>query len=446
MINLPEKFLKNMQILLQDEFADFLKEYDKPFLKTLRINTLKCDQNFISKNLSQSLKNKVAYENAFFVDSESKFGSNPLHHAGAIYMQEASALLPVNCISFDGDELVLDMCASPGGKSGQIAERIPNGSLVSNEIITNRAIILKENMIRMGYTNTIVTSTTPQNLTKLGPIFDVILIDAPCSGEGLFRREQKAIEEWFDGINQKNHIRQLEILDLSTNLLKNGGKIIYSTCTFSEQENEDVIKEFLATHPTYSLSDISESVIQNTSAGIDNIGRRVFPHKNKGEGQYMCVLQNTQIETNYIYQKPILKNLNLREQRILSEFTKKYMQDFNFTPKSYEDNICIAPPYEINTSHIYVLKYGISFGKIENNRFIPNHNAFTSLGKYFKYRIDLNFDDPNIQKYLRGESLDLDTNISGYAVLCVQGITLGGVKITNGRANNLYPKYLRNKL
>ena len=179
--------------LSKEEFALFLAEYDKPFIKTIRLNNIRNIDDHILNLINLDKDKKLNYANAYIVDNTLKFGNHPLHHAGAFYVQEASAMLPALCVKFSDGDLVLDMCAAPGGKSSQIAEQIPKGTLVSNEIITNRAIVLKENITRLGFKNVIVTSTTPENLTKLGNIFDKILVDAPCSGEGLFRKEDESI-------------------------------------------------------------------------------------------------------------------------------------------------------------------------------------------------------------------------------------------------------------
>ena len=444
MKQLPEKFLKNMQTLLGEEFAMFLNSYKQSVFKGLRCNNNKINLEFLQNILNLKECKTIDFIPAIIINENTKFGNNPLHHAGLFYIQEPSAMLPPLCTKYKEDDIVLDLCASPGGKSGEIAERIPNGLLVSNEIITNRAIVLKENMIRMGYTNNIVTSTTPQNLEKLGAVFDKILVDAPCSGEGLFRKDENTINEWYDGINEKNSLRQLEILESASKLVKAGGEIIYSTCTFSKVENEDVIEKFLKEHQDFYLGEITTEVKALTTNGINNIGRRVYPHKNMGEGQYMALLvKKADIEYNTYKSKSCMRNLTNKEQVIVNNWIKTNMNNCNFNIKAYEDNICIIPPKEINTKGIFVLKYGTILGKIENDRLIPNHNVFVSYGNLFKQKLEYSLNDEDVQKYLKGESLEVDTNIKGYAVICVEGYALGGVKISNNRANNLYPKHLR---
>lgn len=447
MKELPQKFLQNMQTqLTEKEFALFLKEYEKPFIKSIRfVNTKNIDSNIINL-LHLSKQDKLPFANAYIVDNKRKFGNHPLHHAGLFYVQEASAMLPALCTSFNDDDLVLDMCASPGGKSSQIAEQIPNGTLVSNEIITSRAVVLKENITRLGFKNVIVTSTTPENLTKLGNIFDKILVDAPCSGEGLFRKEDESIKQWHEQINNKNAQRQLEILDKATKLVKNSGKIIYSTCTFSKLENEDVCKEFLKTHNDFILDEISEVVKNNTTCGYENIGRRVYPFNNIGEGQFMAVFKNiNEPDVDSKSKKINMRKLTSREQKIVLDWIQKYLNNFNSELLAYEDNIFAVPNKKINTDGIFTLQYGVNMGKIIKDRFEVNHNAFTAYGELFKQQINLTLNDEDVKKYLSGESLIVKNLNNGYACVNVENHSLGGVKIAGDRANNLYPKHLRIK-
>ncbi len=481
MIELKEEFLSNMKELLKDDFGEFLAIYDKPFIKGLRVNTTKISLSAFSK-LFPTMQDKIPYANAFYLSGSDKLGSSPYHHAGLFYIQEPSAMQPALSTQIAPDSVVLDLCASPGGKSGQIAEMLnESGLLVSNEIITARAKILKENMDRLGYKNVIVTSTTPQNLTRLGNIFDIIILDAPCSGEGLFRREPEAMAQWNKGINKMNSERQLELLNLATNLLKPNGKIIYSTCTFSKTENEDVVAQFLQTHPTFTLGEINPALLpysfsletqtkqneesktnQSPNSQIDlnklnsNLKRdlnknqfnpqnlrRVMPHKNKGEGQFYAVLQDTQEPQIDNKKYDYLEPPKASEKQIVADFIKKQTNLTNLKIKSYEGNILCPPQKEINTKSIFVLKYGINLGKIENKRFIPNHNFFTTLGNQFKIIINLTTEE-EVQKYLKGEQLETaNTALSGYCTIAYNNFPLGGGKVSNGKINNLYPKYLR---
>ena len=240
-MNNIEVFFDRMKDILGDEFDDFKESLNQPIQKSVYVNQNKIATEDFKKIVDFSLE-QIPYEkNGFYVDNE-KRGRHPLHHAGAFYMQEPSAMFTVNAIELNGDERVLDMCSAPGGKSIQIANRIPNGVLVSNEIVKSRAEILFSNIERMGLKNVIISNDSPANIAKAyGNTFDVVLVDAPCSGEGMFRRGEDVVKEWYPEINEKCACRQLEILNEADKTLKQGGKLIYSTCTYSVLENEDVI-------------------------------------------------------------------------------------------------------------------------------------------------------------------------------------------------------------
>ena len=445
MKELPKKFLENMQTQLsKEEFALFLAEYDKPFIKTIRLNNIRNIDDHILNLINLDKDKKLNYANAYIVDNTRKFGNHPLHHAGVFYVQEASAMLPALCVKFSDGDLVLDMCAAPGGKSSQIAEQIPKGTLVSNEIITNRAIVLKENITRLGFKNVIVTSTTPENLTKLGNIFDKILVDAPCSGEGLFRKEDESIVQWDENINAKNAERQNEILDYASKLCKSGGSIIYSTCTFSRLENEDVCKKFLKEHKNFVLGNIEEVVKQNTTCGYDNIGRRGYPFSSIGEGQFMAVFTNTDAETfDQTKEKTNMRKLSNKERSIFDNWVKENLANFDCEVLAYEDNIFAIPTHKINTTGIFTLQYGVNLGKIIKDRFDVNHNFFTAFGHQFKNQLQLSLYDENVKKYLLGESLTNLNIKNGYACVMIENNPVGGIKVVGDRANNLYPKHLR---
>ena len=443
MIKLPKQFLDNMKVLLKDDFNSFLDSYNEESVKAIRVNTKKTTYENLKSIMGDNLGDKVPYANAFYIDSDQKLGNSIFHYAGLFYVQEPSAMQPVLSATIKEDSIVLDMCASPGGKSGQIAELLnDDGLLVANEIITNRAKILKENMDRLGYKNVIVTSTPPENLTRLGNIFDVIILDAPCSGEGLFRRAPQACDEWNSGINEMNSVRQLEILGYAKKLLKPNGVIIYSTCTFSQIENENVVETFLKENGDFKLLDINKNLLPYSFSLFDEKMRRVMPHKNKGEGQFYACLKNTEEYQIDVKCYNYLEDVKKSESKFVNDFISTYTTLGKPKIKSYNGNILLPPKKEINTKGLFVLKYGITLGKIEKNRFVPHHNFFTSLSDYFKNKVNLN--EENAIKYLSGEQVVLSDNLqNGYCVVCYQGFALGGGKITDGRINNLYPKYLR---
>ena len=237
-MKLNEVFLNRMKSILGEDYAQFLASLEEPSVKSIYVNENKISVENFLKIIDFSTE-QISYEKAgFYVDNDKK-GRHPLHHAGAFYMQEPSAMFTINALKFKGDEKVLDMCAAPGGKSIQIANRIPNGVLVSNEIVKSRSEILFSNIERMGLRNVIISNDTPENIgNAYGNCFDVCVVDAPCSGEGMFRKGADITAQWNENLDEMCAIRQLEILSHADKTLKQGGYLIYSTCTYSIKENE----------------------------------------------------------------------------------------------------------------------------------------------------------------------------------------------------------------
>ena len=435
-MRLPVEFEIYMKNLLKDDYDKYYHSLSLSPVKGMRINTLKASVDEAKKYFNGE---KIPYANALYVENE-KYGAHPLHHAGVIYMQEPSSMLPVSSVDFDGDELVLDLCAAPGGKSGQIAEKIPFGTLLANEINNDRAKILRQNIERLGYKNVIITNSEPKKIEKLGAIFDIVLVDAPCSGEGMFRKDENAINEWNASSPHSNATRQLLLLDSASKLVKDGGKIIYSTCTFNEYEDENVIEEFLNSHQDFSEIEANARVNDFTLKAKH--GRKLFPHIAPGEGQYMCVLVRSG-QATYPKLKCRLNELGSSQKNIVNKFFNEVGIENNFDLRAKDDIIYILPPKHIDTSNLYVLSYGVILGKIEKNRLIPSHNFFTAYGDIVKNSINLPLSDERVNKYLKGEEITYDTNLHGYAALKVDGHTLGAVKISDSTLKNHYPKALR---
>ena len=252
--NLPEKFLLRMKNMLGDEFESFLKCFDSQPKKGIRLNTLKCSKEKL-ESLLEPEKSPTSELSYFY---EGKVGAMPLHAAGAFYSQEPSASSAVTVLDPKPGDYVLDMCAAPGGKSTQIASLLNGEGLIwSNEVVKSRANILLSNMERMGVRNAVISSAYPNVLSKkLGGFFDKVLVDAPCSGEGMFRKNDEAITEWSEEHVKSCAERQLEIMRSAANLVKKDGILVYSTCTFSMEENEELVKKFLEACPEYKQEEI----------------------------------------------------------------------------------------------------------------------------------------------------------------------------------------------
>ncbi|MGN1319927.1 MAG: RsmB/NOP family class I SAM-dependent RNA methyltransferase, partial [Acutalibacteraceae bacterium] len=302
MKRLPLDYIERMKRLLGCEYADYERAVNEPPVKGFRVNTDKISlEDFEKINIFGS--QKIPYvQNGYYLDFE-KVGNHPFHHAGMIYVQEPAAMAPAECIDINPDSKILDMCAAPGGKSTQLKNKLgKNGMLVSNEIIPSRCKILTGNIERLGLKNCVTTCMDSARLAAVFKnTFDVIMVDAPCSGEGMFRKEQAAIDEWSSENVNKCACRQAEILENAAKCLASGGYIIYATCTFSLEENEMTVDKFLKLHSEFEIIPVKSEVQKATSDGIkfdgcacENIhfARRFYPHKAKGEGQFMAVLRH----------------------------------------------------------------------------------------------------------------------------------------------------------
>ncbi len=450
MIALPEKFKERMKALLGDEYDDFLASYDLPPVRAFRVNTEKISlEDFEKINIFCS--EKIPYvKNGYYFNFD-KIGNHPFHHAGMIYVQEPAAMSPAECVDINGDWCVLDMCAAPGGKSTQLKNKLSeNAVLVSNEIIPSRCKILTGNFERLGLKNTVTTCLDTAKLAKNFPkTFDFIMVDAPCSGEGMFRKDDIAITEWSEENVRKCAQRQREILENAVLCLKDGGYIVYATCTFSLEENEMVIDSFLSEHSEFELIEVKRQVQEATSPGIffdgcktENIHftRRFYPHKSRGEGQFMAVLKNKSEPTA---QKNTEKAKPCTDKTVL-DFLGSVLEDYDrdCVQLSGDKAFYFTPNFPIKTGVAF--SCGITIGEIKKNYILPHHQFFMGMGKHFKRKIDLTPDSEELKKYLHGEEIPCDCD-NGWAVVTVNGCSVGGVKVVSGRGKNHYPKGLRSK-
>lgn len=449
MKQLPLEFQERMKKLLGAEYEDFLKSYDEKPVRAFRVNTDKISVADFEK-LNVFSDNKIPYvENGFYFDYDG-IGNHPYHHAGMIYVQEPAAMAPVESIEIESDWKVLDLCAAPGGKSSQIKNKLgENGVLVSNEIVPSRCKILTGNIERMGFKNAVTVCMNSQKIAKEFPqTFDMIMVDAPCSGEGMFRKDDTAISEWSVENVKMCAERQAEILDCAAKMLKSGGSIVYSTCTFSLEENEMTVDAFLLRHPDFELAEVSDRVRENTADGIsfdgckcDNIHytRRCYPHKTKGEGQFVAVLHNTgeidtiDISTSLNREKPSKILLDFLDDVLIS-YDDKNVFMYNGNPVYFGADFAVKKAFS----------YGVTIGEIRKNYVQPHHQFFMAMGKDFKRKIELSADSDEIKKYLHGEEFAVDCP-NGWAAVLIDGCTVGGAKVSNGTAKNHYPKGLRTK-
>lgn len=453
MKKLPIAYEKRMKILLGDEYKSYLEAMNNPPVKAFRVNTEKISTEEFDK-IDIFSRGRIPYvKNGYYLDFD-KIGNHPFHHAGMIYVQEPGAMAPAECIDITPDWTVLDMCAAPGGKSTQLKNKLnENSVLVSNEIISSRCKILTGNIERMGLKNTVTTCLDTSRLADIFPdTFDLIMVDAPCSGEGMFRKDDNAIDEWSEENVKKCAVRQREILNNASICLKNGGYIIYATCTFSLEENEMTVDTFLSEHPDFELVPVKEDVQKNTVDGISFDGckesnisycRRFYPHKSNGEGQFMAVLHNTATEQTCNSKKKSNPK-NVETDAVVTDFLDNTLINYNKDDiRMYNSRpVFFTKDFEVKDSVAF--SCGVTIGEIKKNYILPHHQFFMAMGKNFKRKIELDENSVEIKKYLHGEEFETDCD-DGWAVVTVKGCTLGGVKVVKSRAKNHYPKGLRLK-
>ncbi len=448
MINLPEEFKARMKKLLGEEYKEYEKALEEKPVKAFRVNTDKISPEEFDK-INPFPSEKIPYCRNGFYYTYDKIGNHPYHHAGMIYVQEPGAMAPIECVDIDPDWTVLDMCAAPGGKSTQIKNRLgEKGILVSNEIIPSRCKILTGNIERLGLKNTVTTCLDSKRIAELFPkTFDLITVDAPCSGEGMFRKEEIAVTEWSEDNVRKCAVRQGEILDNAVKALKDGGYIVYATCTFSLEENEMLIDSFLSSHPEFELVRVKKEVEQATAEGIafdgcqcENIGftRRFYPHISKGEGQFMAVLHNTYNRRDSLPQKKETVKID----KAVFDFLDSTLTDYNREKViMYNGNpVYFTPDFPIKKGTAF--SCGVTIGEIRKSYIQPHHQFFMAMGDRFRRRVELTADSEEVKKYLHGEEISADCE-NGWAVVTVDGCTLGGIKVSGGKGKNHYPKGLR---
>ena len=441
---LPQAFLSRMQTMLGDEYSQFLAAYDQPHFRGVRINPLKCDRETIEAAMG-TLTPSPFSPLCFYTQTE-KVGSLPLHHAGAFYSQEPSASSAVTVLAPEPGEKVLDLCAAPGGKSTQIAACLMGeGLLWSNEIVKNRAQILLSNMERMGVKNAVVSSCHPETLcSRLAGFFDKVLVDAPCSGEGMFRRDEQAVEEWSPEHVKACADRQLAILHSAKQAVREGGVLVYSTCTFSPEENEGVIRRFLEEEPGFVLESPGVSFGRKAEA-MDAV--RIYP-MDGGEGHFAARLRR-------ISENPAMPaSLKLPAEKgegfqLVRELLQKIFRQPPKNPIMQAGNrLYLLPDRLPEISGLGVLRAGVEVGEIKGKRIEPAHGLFMAARQEdLQYSVSFPSNSAEIASFLRGEELgvELDAPNGSYVGVCVDQVTVGYGKYSSGRLKNHYPKGLRNK-
>lgn len=484
---LPEKFLERMQNMLGEEYPAFLESLSGKRYRALRLNPLKTRIQEAKEKLPFALSPVPWTKNGFYYEEEEQPGKHPYHEAGLYYIQEPSAMAPVPCLMEERasavaipeqqekpvsaavmpeqqekpvlPERVLDLCAAPGGKSTQIAEYMRGcGMLITNEIHPQRAKILSENIERMGISNAIVLNETPESLSKkFIAFFDRILVDAPCSGEGMFRKNDNAGEEWSEENVALCAERQDGILDCAATMLRPGGRLVYSTCTFAPAEDEGSISRFLETHPDFYLEK----------------EERLMPHKVKGEGHFLAVLHREGGQLSSAATAGTEKSLTLKDCREFLDFAKEALTipAEELTEGKillrFGEQLYLAPAETPSLRGLKVLRPGLHLGTVKKNRFEPSHALALFLKKeQAVHAVNLAGDGTAVRKYLEGQTLTIgegcdvemahiitrgrmaaeqaDVSLpKGWCLVCVDGYSLGWGKAAGAVLKNHYPKGLR---
>ncbi|MBE6571643.1 MAG: RNA methyltransferase [Ruminococcaceae bacterium] len=450
---LDTKYTDRMKKLLGADFEKYIATFDDDRETALHLNAAKLSD--IKDSLLPFDNEKIPYCRDGFYFKADKPGNHPLHHAGMFYIQEPSAMAPVSCLE---DRLpegikILDACASPGGKSSQAANFAPEKNIVvSNEIVPSRCKTLVGNIERLGLKNSMVLNSDTEYLAKLFPgEFALVICDAPCSGEGMLRKSEQAREEWSEENVALCAERQREILDNLAVCVDEGGYLLYSTCTFSTQENEENVSYFLEKHPDFSLCEPGEKFDDVTTPGIaeycngfdpKNV-RRFYPHVARGEGQFFALFkrEGKLVPSTEFSFKDASRPLNKDERKAVDEFLSKSLEATPKCVRAFRENILVLPD-RMAVPERHVFSCGVKLGEYKSGRIVPHHQFFSAYGKNFKVRVDLASDSPEMAKYLRGESFECDVTDGWAAILC-DGIPLGGAKIVGGFLKNHYPKGLR---
>lgn len=442
----PADFLKRLtQQLGSDGLASFLDASDRPRAVALRINSLKTDT---PPNLSQYGLEAVPWtEHGYYYNPNTRPGLSAYHEAGLYYLQEASAMAPAGLLDVQPGMTVLDLCAAPGGKSSQLAALLQGqGLLISNEIEPKRAAILGRNLERMAVANALVLNEHPKKLSERFPcFFDRILVDAPCSGEGMFRKEEAAYTDWSVETVQMCARRQLEILSSAAQMLKPGGRMVYSTCTFAPEENEGVISAFLHSHPEYSLVPVQSpwfssghpEWIEDPVEGLEGTVR-LWPHLLRGEGHFAAVLMRQPSEMIYPRQTKEISSSVPKELETFCQEMGISLPEGDLI--SFGKSLWIVPKTMPALNGLKVVRAGLELGQLLKNRFEPAH-ALALWLKNANSQVDFPVDSEEIRLYLSGQVLP--GTQKGWTLLTVDGLSLGWVKGSNGVLKNHYPKGLR---
>ena len=428
--DLPDSFVESMKSQLGDGFDRYVRTLSEKPVSGIRINTGKTDPDTVFRKIQSDYEAIPWMKNGYYVDETVRFTKHPFYYAGLYYIQEPSAMTPVTWLNVQEDDTVLDLCAAPGGKSTQIACSLgEQGTLYSNDPSASRAKALLKNIELSGTGNVMITCAMPQQLETVYPaFFDRILCDAPCSGEGMFRKERAVLNAYLEHGPAYFAPIQKSVLESAAVMLKPGGVLVYSTCTFSRTEDEDNIEWFLQTHPDFELVRM----------------KKLYPHEIRGEGHFVAELHKKERDAGSVLDRgPRHPHSPGRgKPRLPQEFTEflenieyRFDPDRFFTKDKY---IYYLPAAGEIHGEIHYIRTGLLMGRMETKRFEPSQALAMWLQGKWKNELSFDADDPRIMKYLKGETIEAEDEADGYRLLCADGYPLGFVKQSGHRCKNKY--------
>ena len=440
-MNLPETFQNNMKDLFHENYEKYIQSFEEKPYNGLRINTSKISVEDFLKINPFELTPIPWTTNGFYYSENDRPSKHPYYYAGLYYLQEPSAMTPAQILPIEPGDFVLDTCAAPGGKSTELAAKLNGtGLLFTNDISASRAQALLKNLELFGIQNSFVCSEDIPKLAQYFPCyFDKILIDAPCSGEGMFRKEPSIIKSWVERGNNYYVQLQKNIVENAIKMLKPGGQLVYSTCTFSQSENEDIIEYILALEPSLRVIPIANRYEKFEYGRTENTKEcvRIYPFLVHGEGHFVALLQKGEPnEKNNV----VLKT-TCPDDEFLNMISKEWTGG-NF--QTIKEKLYFIPETHTNLKGLRLLRTGLYLGEFKKNRFEPSQALAMALKpEEFKQTLHFDVNDERVIKYLKCETIDasdLDTQMKGWVLICVNNFPLGFGKISKGIIKNKYAK------
>lgn len=459
-MNLPKDYQSKMQEMLREEYLQYLDSFNHSYGQTLRVNQLKMEPaDFIRRFL---LSGQVSWCNTgFYYEGEQKLSAHPYYYAGVYYLQEPSAMAPAAFLPVEPGDRVLDLCAAPGGKSTALAAKLQGeGILISNDISASRCKPLLKNMEMAGVSNAVITCESPEKLAdRFFGYFDKVLVDAPCSGEGMFRREPSMVKSWsLEEVDRYAEL-QREILCHAAQMVKPGGYLLYSTCTFAREEDEQTVEYFLEQNADFSLQElpicdgIEEGRPEWTVSGREDVKncRRFLPYKVRGEGHFAALFKKREEAEclDEAFEKADRKQI-VKEQAISKEKIPDAMEEFMRDIPEWKqwkkrlffikERAFLLPEHCPDLRGLRIVRSGLYLGDCLKKRFEPSQALAMALHPFgYKRSISFPAEDIRVEKYLRGETVDMDdSELSGWTLFCVDEFPLGWGKCNRGRLKNKY--------